>query len=263
MKRYSRGGGLTRPNPAPPPPAPLPPPVPVTLPSLAINPTSVRVTEGNESHKQIEFNVSLNVSNTLVSVNYSTRNGTATADRDYMAQKGALVFSPGQQTQTIRINVTGDVSNEMNETFSIVLSGPVNAVISRGTSRITIIDDDVGICGRTQHVQNSILGQIAGVSNCADVTSERLAQISSLYLRGYRYHLGDYPLLNSLKAGDLDGLTSLWSLSLAYANLSSLPQGIFDDLHNLSTLRLGSNRLSSLPQGVFDNNPELRYLYLL
>ena len=127
-------------------------------PALSINPAEVNVTEGSSSYKEISLNISLDKPVAIAaSVNYSTQNGTAKAGTDYISQNGTVRFSPGQQNKTIRINITGDCYAERNETFSIVLSNPVNALISRGTSTVTIIDDGCvdGVCGSSRNTCSS------------------------------------------------------------------------------------------------------------
>ncbi|MFX6823234.1 Calx-beta domain-containing protein, partial [Acinetobacter baumannii] len=42
--------------------------------------------------------------NTAVSVNYSTANGSATAPEDYAAASGAVTFQPGETSKTISIS---------------------------------------------------------------------------------------------------------------------------------------------------------------
>ena len=57
-----------------------------------------------------------------------------------------------------------------------------------------------GICGRTAAVRIAILGQISGVTACANVTDTHLAAITYLEL------LNDG--ITALAAGDFDGLTA-------------------------------------------------------
>jgi len=110
-------------------------------PSLSIN--SVTVTEGNTGTTTATFTVTLSaVSGQTVTVNYGTANGTATAGTDYTTTSGQLIFAPGVTTQTISVPVIGDTLDEPNETFTVGLSGAVNATIGTGTGTGTITDDD-------------------------------------------------------------------------------------------------------------------------
>ncbi len=111
-------------------------------PSLSIN--NRTVIEGDAgSGVQALFTVSLNSpSGKTVTVDYATANGTALAGEDYGATQGTLSFAPGVTSRTIAVNIIGDNLQEANETFSIVLSNPVNATIGNATGAGAITDDD-------------------------------------------------------------------------------------------------------------------------
>ena len=81
---------------------------------------------------------------TIVSVNYTTSDGTATAGSDYTATSGTLTFAPGELTKTINIPITNDnLFENGNETFNLTLSNPTNsAILSTATATIIIFDDD-------------------------------------------------------------------------------------------------------------------------
>jgi DNA polymerase IIIc chi subunit len=112
------------------------------MPSLSIN--DVSVTEGNSGTTTAGFTVSLSAaSGQTVTVAYATADGTATtADGDYVAASGTLTFAPGVTTQPINVTVNGDTRNEANETFTVNLSGPVNAMVSDAQGTGTITNDD-------------------------------------------------------------------------------------------------------------------------
>ena len=112
-----------------------------------------------------------------------------------------------------------------------------------------------GICGRTEAVRTAILGEISGVSNCADVTAAHLAAITDT-LRLDRKNI------TALAAGDFDGLTALTELWLDDNSLTTLPAGVFDELTALTSLYLDDNSLDTLPAGVFDELTKLTTLNL-
>ena len=60
----------------------------------------------------------------VVTVNYTTADGTAIADEDYTATSGTLRFAPGDTSKTIRVPVLEDATAEPVETFTVVLSNP-------------------------------------------------------------------------------------------------------------------------------------------
>lgn len=77
-----------------------------------------------------------------VTVQYATANGTATATNDYISATGTLSFAPGDTSKTVPVTIVQDTLDELNETFSVVLSSPSNATISDATGIMTITDDE-------------------------------------------------------------------------------------------------------------------------
>ncbi len=113
-----------------------------TVPVLWIKDTSV--TEGNSGTVNAEFTLSLTapISKT-VTVNVATTDGTALAGSDYQALvPTSISFPPMTQVQTVKVVVYGDLLDEPNETFSVILTDATNAVISDSQGIGTIIDDD-------------------------------------------------------------------------------------------------------------------------
>src|SRR5262249_34525347 len=78
-----------------------------SLPSLTIN--DVTVLEGDTGSTSAIFTVSLSFPYpAVVTLDYSTANGTATSGSDYVATNGFLSFDPGVTNQTITVTVLGD-----------------------------------------------------------------------------------------------------------------------------------------------------------
>ena len=75
---------------------------------------------------------------------YSTADGTATlADGDYDQVTSALLtFNPGVTSQTASVTVNGDDVDELDETFTVNLSGATNATIGTAIGTGTITDDE-------------------------------------------------------------------------------------------------------------------------
>ena len=102
--------------------------------------------EAAEGDGQITFTVTLGAASSLeVTVDWTTADGTATADADYVAADGRLTFAPGQTEATIAVAVFNDALDEGDETLTIALSDPTNATIADGTATGTIADDDPSV----------------------------------------------------------------------------------------------------------------------
>ena len=113
-------------------------------PTITITP-KVSAKEGNNEHEDVfKFIVTLSApSEKEVRVNFATANGTATtADNDYVARSGTLVFSPGQTSKTISVTVKGDKKKESNETFFVNLTDATNATIVGSQGIGEILNDD-------------------------------------------------------------------------------------------------------------------------
>ena len=119
------------------------------------------------------------------------------------------------------------------------------------------------VCDRTSQVKVVIVSEVSGVSNCANITTTHLAEITELYFENVAN-----TAIHSLQSGDFAGLTGLELLSLHNNNpvdsgrTLTLPADIFDGLTSLEDLDLGQNTIPSLPTGVFDDLTALTHLHL-
>lgn len=110
------------------------------IPSLSIADTSAD--EGNVNTDRV-FTVTLSsAAAEVVTLDWTTTDGTALAGEDYSAASGSLTFAVGELAKIIRISVTGDAIEEADETFSVVLSNATGAPITRATAVGTLINDD-------------------------------------------------------------------------------------------------------------------------
>jgi subtilisin family serine protease len=115
-------------------------------PTISIGDASV--TEGNSGTKTATFIATLSAASTsVVTVNFATANGTATAGSDYVASSGTLTFAPGETTKTINVTINGDTTFEANETYFVNLSSPSNATLNDSQGSGTIVNDDTNPVG--------------------------------------------------------------------------------------------------------------------
>ena len=77
-----------------------------------------------------------------VRVDYATRDGSALAGEDYVAESGTLVFAAGETSKTVEIEVLDDEHDEGTETLALDLSNAQGARISDGTATGTIENSD-------------------------------------------------------------------------------------------------------------------------
>ena len=102
------------------------------------------VAEPDAGTVPLTFTVKLSAaSGQRVTVKYATANSSAAATTDYTAVPlTTLTFLPGEISKTVVVNVRGDLIKEVNETFFVNLSAPVNASILDAQGIGTILNDD-------------------------------------------------------------------------------------------------------------------------
>lgn len=102
-------------------------------------------TEGTGSVSLMAFELTLAKASTVpVSVQYATASYTAVAPDDYLTRTGTATFSPGVTSVTVTIPLIPDTTPEPDESFSLVLAAPTNAVLVRSIATGLIVDDDGG-----------------------------------------------------------------------------------------------------------------------
>jgi len=114
---------------------------PAPTPSVSID--DVSVTEGNSGSTNAFFTVSLSQTTaSVVTVDFATADGTATAGADYSAMNGVVTFAAGEISKQVAVPVLGDTVDELDETFSVVLSNPSGATLADAVGVATIVNDD-------------------------------------------------------------------------------------------------------------------------
>lgn len=108
----------------------------------------------NESIGIIDIVVTLSApSGKLVTVNYTSSNGSAVDGEDYASAIGTLTFAPGETSQSFELSVLNDKTAENTETLTLTLSNPVNATVgATTTTTVGIIDNDSGTTPTTNKV---------------------------------------------------------------------------------------------------------------
>lgn len=76
------------------------------------------------------------------SVEFATAGDTADEDADFVSAAGQLEFAAGVATQSVTVEVIGDVDAETDESFFVNLLNAVGATVGDGEAVGTILDDD-------------------------------------------------------------------------------------------------------------------------
>jgi beta-glucanase (GH16 family) len=120
-------------------------PVPGSLSKISIG--DVTLIEGNGGTTNYNFRVYHDVAATAASsVSYSISDGSARAKEDYSGPtSGTLYFAAGEREKNIVVTVLADDVREGDEDFTVLLSNPVGAALSKTTGVGTIRNDDVRV----------------------------------------------------------------------------------------------------------------------
>ncbi|MFC1925707.1 Calx-beta domain-containing protein [Chloroflexota bacterium] len=108
--------------------------------TVAFSSTNYAVGEG-EGIAEITVNLS-GVSASVITVDYTTSDDTATAGADYIVTSGTLTFTAGETSKTFTIVINDDTTVEGDETISLTLSNPTNIGLTASTAVLTISDND-------------------------------------------------------------------------------------------------------------------------
>ena len=118
--------------------------VPFSDAAPAVSVGDVPFIEQNAGEAAVAFTVKLSrPSAETVTVRYGTSNRTATAPADYVAVPGTtLTFAPGETSKTVTVMVKGDLLDETDETFRLLLGSATGATVVDNEGVCTIIDND-------------------------------------------------------------------------------------------------------------------------
>jgi len=109
----------------------------------AIGVSPVSIDEGDSGTQQLIFTITLDKSaDDDVSVDFSTSDGSASAGSDYQSASGTVTIPKGSLSSTVAVTILGDTDVEQNETFTLMLTNPVNADLNVADAVGSIINDD-------------------------------------------------------------------------------------------------------------------------
>lgn len=104
-----------------------------SVPTVGFTTNNASITEGNAGLTPFNFTVTLSQSAVSpVTVYYTTEKrtyGTASANTDYIPVTSSVVFSPGETSKVVTVNVIGDTTYEANEYFYLDLTSAQGANI--------------------------------------------------------------------------------------------------------------------------------------
>ena len=184
-------------------------------PTLSV--ADARVTEG-DGDGVLRFEVQLSTaSERTVTVDYATRDGSATAGADYTSETGTLTFAPAIVSREVGVTVADDEDHEGAETLTLQLSNPQAATLADGTATGTITDDDSPLPG--------------GSGGALELASLALAGAGTMYPafdRGIRHY--------AVRCSDATAVTVTAKSALSGARVTLLRADSDDNVTGVDTL---------------------------
>lgn len=111
--------------------------------TVEISIADVSLNEGDAAGVEAELMIALSrASDVEVRVSYATQDGEAMAGDDYQATSGTAVFAPGETEQILTVPIVSDLVQEPRESFTVVLSAPVEALLGDPEAVVTVVDED-------------------------------------------------------------------------------------------------------------------------
>lgn len=104
-------------------------------------PTFVKVIGGvfNEANGPAIFKVRLNAPGTApITVTYTTQDGSAKSNSDYVATSGQIIFAAGEVLKEIPVNLINDVIDEGDESFSLQVTA-IDGTTTHANTGVAII----------------------------------------------------------------------------------------------------------------------------
>ncbi|MFN8439496.1 MAG: Calx-beta domain-containing protein [Caldilineaceae bacterium] len=109
-----------------------------------LNVADVSLNEGNSGTTTMSFPITLStVKGVTVTVEYTVTAGSATSGVDFSgALTGVVAFAPGQISQTVDLQIIGDLLVEKDETVNLTLANPQFATLGIADATGIILNDD-------------------------------------------------------------------------------------------------------------------------
>ncbi len=118
------------------------------------------VATSDESAASVELTAELSaVSGFEVSIDYATSDDSAVSGSDYTGVGGTLTIPAGQTSAAISVPIVDDTLDESDETFTLALADPVNAVLVAPEAAVVTISDNDSPPEVALGVATSVVGE--------------------------------------------------------------------------------------------------------
>ena len=195
----------------------------------------------------------------VVTLYYSTGDGTATAPDDYTAVSNELIdFALGEQDQTITVATADDSDIEENETFTVRLDSATNARLLHQSTVLSILDND-GV------PEVSVDDAVAAVEGAAATFTVRLSvavnqPVTATYEARVNPIAGDSSAIPDLDFASTSGTVTFTAGQTTQTVTVPTIQDVFDEADETFWLQLTSTVGAKIVDGtaeglILDDDP--------
>jgi hypothetical protein len=151
----------------------------------------------DETTQEAVFVVSLNLRSTdVVSMDYYTDPGSATAGTDYVTTSGKLIFAPGELVKTVRVPLLDNGTAEPSKTFNLVVANIVGAVVPDPSGTAVIATSDAAPATTPLlSVEDVMVGEGQGYADFIvrlDAPSDSIVSVGYATAKGTANSTSDY-----------------------------------------------------------------------
>jgi hypothetical protein len=133
------------------------------IPSISVADVTVGAASSGTVNAVLTVTLS-NDSDDLITVNYSTADGSAIAGTDYASASGVLTFQPGETSHVITLVVNPEAYAGSISSFAVNLSAPSNTTLAKSAATVTIMPPSAWVTSTAAEFNSGSLSTGASVT---------------------------------------------------------------------------------------------------
>ncbi|MCA9014509.1 MAG: hypothetical protein KDA77_04175, partial [Planctomycetaceae bacterium] len=203
-------------------------------PTLSINAVVI-----NENAGTATVTVSLDQAlTTVLTVDFTTADDSASSPSDYQAFSGTLTFNPGETSKSFNVSIIDSDLTELDESFLINLSNPqasgYQITLTDSQAKVTIIDDDQSVISISDMTVDESAGT-ATLTVSLDQAVEQEFSIEYATADGSATSSSDYQSVTGTLTFASGETSKTITVSIVNSDLVELDETFFVNLLNLQS----------------------------
>ena len=195
-----------------------------------------------------------------VTVDFSTRDGSATAGQDFVSTNGTLRFLPGEWRQSFEVRILNDAKAEGYEYFYVTLSHPTGGAVLQEpvqAEMIAILDNDFGIQLDNSHYAVSETGEMASITVFRGDDGPSTVTVQYTASDGTATAGQDYVATRGRLTFAMGEVSKTFTVPILNVGISEGDETILLTLSNPTGSVLGGTSTATL--AILDNDPGLQF----